>query len=339
MERLKPQVSVQEVSQTPKLRIGLRGVAGQLGSRICAAVNSQQDMTVSLGIGRKDQSFRDRALALEVANPESEFIFCDEDDIWVEQRIPQNVDVFIDATTPGIASRYTEVYSSYGIPVIVQSGDRSFSHISSPPKISDNNKLVRQGDCNVSGLTPVLSALDGVIESAQLTVIMQYGTILKDKPRDTRLHTVDFQSGTKLHEDLQQLFPELDFVVNQIVQVPGLRYYAHIIDLVTNVTVDKEEIYELLDQHPRIRCMSEVTSSFQVHERGEMYRLRGKNLPPITPLTILTIEHDPKHLSFYVVVDSRFVTVYPNVDLARILGTGVAPIEAMKKTDAALNFK
>lgn len=338
MERLRPSINPESVTTPPKLRIGLRGVAGQLGSRICAAVNRQPDMTTTLGLDKIGQTVKTRAFGLKPANPETEFIFLDQDDPSIEQRIPTDVDVFIDATPPGVASRYAETYSAYNIPVIVQSGDRTFPHIASPPRITENTTVIRQGDCNISGLTPVLSALGEIVERVQLTVLMQYGSSLRDKPRNTRLHTIELRPSTELSEDLQQLFPDVDFVVRQITQTPGLQYYEHIIDLITTVSVDKDDIYELLNRHPRIKCMPDVRSSFPVDEGGEMLRLRGKNQPPITPLTLMTQQYDSKHIVLYVLIDSRWVTVYPNVDLARILGLGTAPLDAMKKTDKAMNF-
>lgn len=338
MEKLKTNFQNEILPDLGKIRVGLRGISGQLGARVCAVINSQPDMVMSLGISRKDRSFRERGRALEASNPETEFIFTDEDDGRIEDKIRQSVDVFIDATSDGIASQYENFYAKSEFPVIVQSGDRNFQAVAAAPVFPEKSKIIRQGDCNVSGLAPVLSALCDVTDSLQLTVIMQYGTQLRDKPRDTRLHSIDFRRSNNLHEDLSRLFPDVDLVINQIVQVPGLRFYAHIIDLHTKIPFDKEELHFLLNRHPRIKCIAESNSTFQIQEQGEMFRQRGRNLPPITPLTLLTKEYDPKHLTFYTAVDSRNVTVFSNVDAARFLGSEVEPLEAMKQTDRALNF-
>jgi glyceraldehyde-3-phosphate dehydrogenase/erythrose-4-phosphate dehydrogenase len=330
-----------------KLRVGIRGISGLLGTRLAEKIQQEPDMEVSFGTAINDQTLErffarseylvkmDRpplAPLLLIAGKHKEVRglnapgrACEPLD---QYSIYKLCDVLIDATGPGVSVKFQNDDLESGIPVILQSGEYPRGRLIAPPAIQNGqSKLYRQGDCVLSGIAPIVAALqcgEFGIESVTASVLMQYSSQLHDYPTSQRICATylrrDIASEVKM--ELGFLFPNTTFQVNPVLQVPGLDYYTVTLNVQTRTPVRGNELMEVLAKSQRtFMSGDDISSTYQIdHYLRES--IAGSELPPIG---IYSKFVEPKgswpatSLVICASLYSRFMAVLPNIEAVRMV--------------------
>src|SRR3989338_307473 len=282
-----------------KARIAIRGAFGQLGTRLIGALGKQLDLEATIGLVRRDPTVELRGFAAVEGHPDLQLFTTDESELgalkdlgfnvglWTNDHF-RDVDLMIDTTPPGKGADFAYRSRENNKPIIVQSGERGFGRLVSPPLIAGGEGIIFEaGDCNVNAISVVGSALSGILTRVGVNILMQHGRFFHGRLRDEPVISTYFVSGKPTQEHLQHLFPILDLTVGNISQVPSLRYYTHNFVMETADLVDAGEVRDLLDKHPRIRCLPHATSTYDVREYDNILRAAGgARLPPIVPIIV-----------------------------------------------------
>lgn len=346
--------------QDQRIRVGIRGISGLLGSRLALAIARQPDMQVTVGIARNDPTL-ERVIKLEHLLRErgrtlATTLCLDEPHAVVRAlnatRAPlafepadqfalhRHCDVIVDATSPGVSKKYDEVYRASTIPVILQSGEFPRGTLIAPPLFEAmNGNIWRQGDCCLSGLVPVLSLFKEHAAAIDIHLLMQYSEPLHDFPTDQRIQ------ATYRRDDLSgQLARELPLLMNNttcrvhVLQVPALDYYTASIDITLGQTISGAHVLQMIHSAPRIYLADQsISSTYEIdHHLREPLRAIGADLAPIVVYGASlqpTVEERSNHVRFDVAFYSRLIAILPNIDAIRILSRGTTPRDAMKETD------
>lgn len=338
-----------------KARIAIRGVFGQLGARLAGAIGKQPDIEAVIGIAHPDPTAELRGYALREGSPRMKLYVTDPDhieplerkgiqsELWKDDMFG-DIDLTIDTTPPGKGVEFAERASNHDATIFVQSGEQGIGRMVVPPKLGEGGDHVFEiGDCNANAIIPVVNALDGIIDKVGIHILMQHGKFFHGRLRDEPVISTYFTSAKPLQRQVAALLPSFDVAINDLIsQVPTLRYYTHTYHIDTTVPVDTEEIIELLNKHPRIRCLPHARSTYDIREYDNIIRASGESrLPPIVPIQIRGGDplNKSKSIDLVVAVDSRRISVLPNIDAARILLWGTDPIEAMRITDKTMRFR
>lgn len=337
-----------------RIRVCIRGMSGLLGSRLALAINQQPDMVVTAGICKDDKSLqrllkRKRKLpplyldekhkVVDRRNAESSLTFLPASQL----NLKKTCDVVVDATSPR-SKDWSGKYRDFGKPVIMQSGEYPKGTLVAYPLFEEGDGVYRQGDCIMSALAPVLAAYRDVMTKVRVHVVMQYNEYLQDYPTNQRIHSTYLgdELADQLGSELQVLLPEVDVVMEGLLNIPGLDYYTITLHLDTSVPLSARDLGQFLAGTPRVLVTpSDVTSTYEIdHFMREEARAYGKDIPPVVVYgkdfvddTVKMTDHRIR-----VTVYSKLVAVLPNVDAIRILASGVDPLTAMEITDRYAGF-
>ncbi|MBI4049519.1 MAG: hypothetical protein HY395_01735 [Candidatus Doudnabacteria bacterium] len=343
-----------------KIRVGIRGFGGLLGTRLVAALRRMPDMEITAGVMRKDSSL-DRLLkyagysGLPSASVFASHMFLDEPaevvaDVnarnWMAQFAPlseldlnQLCDVVIDAASPGRNHSLQDHYQKFKGHVIYQDGEYPRGWLIAPPLTAQSlgGNRYRQGGCFLSGVVPVLAALGQYLKSARINLVMQYDGRESDYMVAERVNCfrVADHYRPRMEEELRQLFPNIEIAVESVIQIPSLVHY------VVSLVLETEQlppitVQNMLDNIPHCRLMPILDT----HELN-LARVTTDSIPPISILfdTLQTKPGDKgMQVELKLALYYRNLAVLPNIDAVRILATGADPIDAMRQTDRELGF-
>ncbi|MBI2010662.1 MAG: hypothetical protein HYS89_00250 [Candidatus Colwellbacteria bacterium] len=346
-----------------KVRVGIRGAAGLLGSRLAIAIAQSKDMELAVGIFKYDptlQRLLDRydfgGPLARSALPKKVYLDEPEDTIArlnsgsgflrfhpVEQLdLGQTCDIVIDAAAPGMRHALQKQYQAFPGAVILQDGEYPRGRLISPPLVAPpqgGNKF-RQGGCFLSGVVPVLAALRDVARSVRIHLVMQYDGRESDFLVTERVNTFRIADAyiPRMEDELKQLFPEMEIVVESVIQIPGMLHYAVSLEIETRSVILASTIIERLGSVPRVRVLPDsVMGTYDIN----LARVIDDRVPPIlvfggslrvTPKGKATV------LRLKLALYYRTLAVLPNIDAIRILARSADPLEAMGQTDKDMGF-
>lgn len=337
-----------------KGRVAVCAPWGQLGIRAMGALLRQPDIEVVYGIIHYGKTVKLRGRAFLEAYPDVKLFVAEEDiedrdllrsdgicmDVWNDELFG-DINLIFDFTRPEYGTKFIDKAVNHGVVCILQSGRVERGRLFVPPRIAPGEEIIYQmGECNINAATPVLAALDGIIDTALIDVHMQYAYHWRGRIRDENIEATYFTFGDSLQKQLKTLFPHLELRVNDITMSIGKRIYTQKFYFETIVPVDKGEVVEMLNHQPRVRCLPDARDTHAVREYSNSLEATGATLPPITPIFIRdgSPYQKSRKITMVVAVDSRRITVPPNVDAARILLFGTDPVEAMRLTDQTMNY-
>ncbi len=346
-----------------KIRVGIRGMSGLLGSRLALAIRKNADMVLSAGIVRNDETlnrvlhgpqkhsiwaehmYLDEAhrVVYELNNSQSLVEFEPADQL----NLSKICDIVVDTTPPkSRPEKWNQKYKHFKKPVILQSGEYPNGRLITPPlieEIKEESNIYRQGDCILSALSPILASLESVISGFRVHFLMQYGESLHDYPTSQRINSTYLRDdlALQIQDELNSLFREKEIVVEGLLQVPGLDYYTLTLHVNTNIPLNGKDLKSMLEQRPRVMVAPEgISSTYEIdHFLREESKAIGKDIPPIVIYNsdLKDSESKTEH-RIRATVYSRMIAVLPNIDSIRILAKGQNPLEAMEITDKSLGF-
>ena len=366
--------SAQKTSDRKPVRVAIRGITGLLGTRLALALQRDPRFNVSAAVARNDPSLRRfldsmKALGEQAANPVFERMFLDErhkvvrdfnssnsvDFYPVDQlNLSKECDVLVDTTSPGNFKFWEERYQHFRKPVLLQSGEYPNGRLISPPFLEPGTgNLFRQGDCILSGLIPVLFHLLPFASRLTLNFLTQYTEKLMDYTTDVKLKATYVRSDVakQLNLELSSVFDGIinsinlergsrlgcDFSVMGVLQVPGLSHYVATIVLETHNPMSGNDIAQLLKGKPRIRTVPSLKGTDELQYHKEL--VSPLELPPLTVFgEDLDSSEKRTYFRFFISMDYKYLVPYANLDSLGMIALDLDPLDAMRRTDEAMNF-
>ncbi len=329
-----------------KLRVGIRGISGLLGTRLAERIQQESDMEVSVGTAVNDKTLerffaRSGYLVQKGKQPLAQLLLIAgkhreveslNDKGWVCEPLDQHslyreCDVLVDATGPGVSVRFERNDLASGIPIILQSGEFPRGRLIAPPVVQQGqSRFYRQGDCVLSGIAPIVAALAESLnlESLDISVLMQYSSPLRDYPTSQRICATYLRSdiALQLQSELRQLFPTIATRVNPVLQVPGLDYYTVTFSVKVKSPVSGHDLLAALKTSQRTFVSDEeVSSTYQIdHYLRES--MAGSELPPIGIYSQFVEPKEAQASTSLVIcasLYSRLMAVLPNIEAIRMV--------------------
>lgn len=348
-----------------KIRVCIRGICGLLGSRLARSIQKNPDMELTVGIAKADPTLANtlkiyKQLPEEVRKTAfATQMYLDERHQVVENinrenphvsfkpadqiNLSKECDIIVDATSPGSVDKWMDKYEHSRRKIILQSGEFPKGRLIVPPRLlaGEETSLFRQGDCVLSGVVPVLSALAPVAAKVTLHILTQYTEKLADYTTDIRL------GSTYLRDDIQEqlthelvpLIPKTKLELIGISQVSGLSFYTATLVVETREPLVGSDVVDLLQKKPRMRVAPDVTSTFEVALYKEVMEAFDRKTPPITVFgSDLTKREKSTSFKVLVAIDYRYIAILPNIDAIRMLMTNANGEQAMQMTDQSMGF-
>jgi hypothetical protein len=350
-----------------QINVCIRGFCGLLGSRLVLALQRNPDLKFAVGIAKDDPTLREW---IKTTKPLSESIikrlipekiYLDDTHKVVRKvnsqqpfatfesadqlNLSKSCDVIIDCASPGSCDKWLEQYSQSGLYVILQSGESPRGRLIVPPLMSKektDGKILRQGDCVLSGVIPVLAHLAPLSESITMHMLTQYTKKLNNYTTDERLGSTYVRNDVaeQLENEFSHLFPDTELELLGVSQVSGLSFYTATIGFSTKYPISGMEIKEILEPKPRIRVVPNVTSTYEIahYIEGRM-RALGIEVQPITVFgSDLNSSSNAKKFRIWIAISYRYIAVLPNIDAIRMVIHGLSGEDAMRITDKNMGF-
>ncbi len=343
------------MSQLNTVRIGIRGCAGLLGSRLMWAISRDPSLQLTVGILRDDDSLRELEAMLSIGGdgmrrilPQHIFL-----DGGSERRseldcrpigeldLNRTCDVVID--TAGGSEKFTP-YESFAGPVIMQQGDFPRGRLFCPPFMeaerSERQRFYRQGGCIISGCIPVLAGFAEVLQHLQLMAVMQYDQAFRSPPITERIHSLYLRPryADRYKLELGLLLSDVSFEILPVWQIPSIAYYPTTLILRCSGRIDLDQVKARLT-FKRVRLLPQSIENATVLS---LARTMNPDLPPILVFESgirCEVEGECTRVILPIALHYVMVTCLPNLDAVRVLAQGMDPIAAMHKTDEVMNFR
>lgn len=346
------------------IRVGIRGAAGLLGSRLATYIARTKDIQLTVGIFRNDPTLQRMIDRYKFGGPlvRNSFpkqMYLDERDEIIteinkkvigittflpvrELDLKQSCDVIIDAATPTTKHVLQAQYQEFSGPIILQDGVYPCGRLIAPPIIAppQAGNRFRQGGCFLSGVVPVLAVFRDIAKSVRMHLVMQYDGREKDFLITERVNTFRIADMyiPRMNDELAQLFPDTEITIESVIQIPSMLHYAVCLEIETRSPISTSEVLEQLGDSPRIRVLPDsVMGTYDIN----LARVIDDRIPPILVFggSVKIISHgDNSLIRMKLALYYRTLAVLPNIDAIRILGQGMDPIIAMRKTDQDAGF-
>ncbi|MBI2427087.1 MAG: hypothetical protein HYV34_04530 [Candidatus Kerfeldbacteria bacterium] len=355
------------MSEKP-IRVGIRGAAGLLGSRLGAAIHRTKDMSLEVGVVLLDQTlasvlnrckllggYRDtlpRRMFLNSPNGGENKAVCrlneSQDTIAFESASQlcwrATCDVIVDTAYPAGKETFAEQYRAFPGPIVLQDGASPEGRLIVPPLISPErngqSNIYRMGDCILSGIIPILYPFRDSAKSIRVHMVTQFDG------KEAYYLIIERATGmwiradlrTKVEHELQELFPKQEVRVQAVVQIPSLLHYVATIEFELGMPMSHEDVHHLLRGVPRIQMLPmDVTSTYDIN----LARSFSNSIAPIMVFDSGILPMRGERSTTVLVTAAiyyRTAAVLPNIDAIRMLVHGVDPIVAMQQTDLDMEF-
>ncbi len=350
-----------------KTRVGIRGVAGLLGTQIADAIQKTKDISLEVGVVLPDKTL-DTVLSRAKFLPQSKSalpkqlfvqvpVHLGRENMIVRelnhresttfQGISQlswkkNCDVIIDNAYPAGKEVVEEQYNSFPGKIILQDGASPEGRLIVPPMIApDTNQgnRYRMGDCILSGLVPLLYPFRDVMQNMRIHLLTQFDGREVDYLITERAHAFYVRDDlrAKVQGSLETLFPNQGVDVEAVIQIPSLLHYQLTLNLEMQEPLSKVEVHERLNSMPHVRLVPNgVTSTYDIN----LARSFSEKIPPIIVFESSLESRYEKTNTVRIVAALYYRTaaVLPNLDAIRIVSQGMDPIKAMRQTDRDMGF-
>jgi len=345
------------------VRIGIRGAAGLLGSRLAAAIARTTDLHATVGICRNDPTLERMISRMQFGGPLShqalpEKIYLEDENSVIaalnakagcarffparELDLATSCDVVIDAATSSTGPERTGIFQGFTGPILLQDGAYPTGRLIAPPLLAaaQGGNRYRQGGCFLSGVVPVLAAFQETLARARLHLVMQYDGRETDFMITERMNTfrVADQYRPRMQEELAALLPNAHCEVVSVIQIPGMLHYAVTLEMECRGSLSTQNAVERLQHIPRVRFMPRsVEGTYELN----LARVIDERIPPIAVLgsTVEVVASgNATNIRVVLALYYRTLAVLPNLDAIRILVQGMDPIAAMQQTDRDMGF-
>jgi glyceraldehyde-3-phosphate dehydrogenase (NAD(P)) len=336
-----------------KVRVAVNGY-GVIGKRVADAVTLQDDMELA-GVTDITYDYRIR-VAVERGYP----IFASVPEKQAEMEaagVPvagklddllKQVDIVIDCTPKGIATKNKEVYQSAGVKAIWQGGEKhelaGYSFVAQVNYAGAlNRQYARVVSCNTTALARVLHALHhhGWVKRAR-AVLLRRGTDPWESHKNGMINTMIPETKVPSHQgpDAQTVIPDLD-----ITTIAGAGPYnlshIHFAMVETTRPVGTDELRDALWEAPRIAFVRAMDGLVALNAVIELMRDLGRSRNDMWEVAIWedALASDGREVYLTLQVHNEAIVIPENIDCIRAL-TGIEPdgARSIEKTDVSLGI-
>ncbi|MDO8504969.1 MAG: hypothetical protein Q7S48_00085 [bacterium] len=356
-------------AHTKPVRIGIRGAAGLLGSRLAAAIARTTDLRTTVGVVIPDRTLTgllertkllprlarwlpdqmylqvpshlgsERDMVRKFNQDYPQIHFCGASQLsWKNE-----CDVVVDMAYPAGKEMVAQPYSTFPGNIILQDGASPEGRLIVPPFPAQGNgdrHFYRMGDCMMSGLIPMLYPFRDEIAKIRLHMLTQFDGREPDYLIHERAHAFYLREDLKekLARDLSSLLPASHIEVGAVVQIPSLLHYQATITLELASEISGDEVRERLASTAHLRMIPErITSTYDIN--------LARSFEDVVP-SVMVFDHAlyPRSgersstVRLVAALYYRSAAVLPNMDAIRILAQGMDPLEAMRQTDRDMGF-
>ncbi len=336
-----------------KIRVAVNGY-GTIGKRVAEAIMLQPDMElVGIAKTRPDYSVLLASRnGIPVYVPEERIRLFAEAGIKVSGTIEdmaREADVVVDATPAGVGALYKPLYERIGVKTIFQGGEKpdivesSFNSYCNYEECFDKN-YVRVVSCNTTGLLRLLCTLNSIgrIRKVRATIVRRAADPKEDKKgpiNSIKPNPVAIPSHHGL--DVKTVLKNLDIITTAVI-VPTTLMHLHIVNILFENPVKKEDIIDALSRRKRIALINAkltgIDSTAKIVEAARDLGRKRYDVPE------LIIWEDSIHVSGNEVilmqaVHQESIVVPENIDALRaVTGLISRPEESIKITDQTLGI-
>jgi len=250
------------------VKVAINGY-GTIGKRLADAIVKQDDMQL-IGVAKLSPNF-DALIAVKKGfklYTTSDRVKKFEDaGLPVEGTIEDMldaVDLVIDATPGGMGAEYKELYANKKVKAIFQGGEKShvaevsFNALCNYEEALGKN-FVRVVSCNTTALCRVIGVLKNAfgVKKVRATIVRRGAD-----PHEVKKGPIEalVPNPVKLPShhgpDVKTVIPDLDIFTSAVV-TPTTRMHMHVLNIVVEKNVDREDVIRVLEDAPRILVFSE----------------------------------------------------------------------------------
>ncbi len=351
------------------IKVGIRGMAGSLGTSIHHVLPRQKDMSLALGVVRDDSTFKrflrrrksltdypdqlaqfdshmPRTLALDDERVSASISRDGVTLVPMETSLLSSCDIVLDCATPGTfrawnANHYSKLDHTL---VVSQAGEFSCpGHFISPPSVhvfDEKTRIFRLGDCIVCALVPVISVLveNFGLTNVRLAITTQFTGSVDGTPTSDVADAIHFTDAAipQKKKDLYALC-KTDIDIVSYNQVVGLRFYDVRLTGKINSS-NASDVRQCLIRTPRVRVANGISGTDDLVALRRSLLNMGLNLPPIT-VSGGSGNGSTDSISLHVSIDHQSIAACANLDTIRILCGKLNPFVAMEVTDYWMSYK
>ena len=336
------------------VKVGVVGY-GTIGQRLADGVARQGDMEL-IGVADVAPTLAVRALK-EKGMPYRFYNSLPENTKLLEDAsIPisgtledliKNTDIILDSTSAGIGAKNKQLYQSYNRKAVFQGGEKNeiadvFFHGYANYEKGLNKDYLKLTSCNTTGLIRAVDCMDRAagVEKVAITIVRRVadpGDYHRGLTNALQLEKAPSHQAL----DLMTIMPHVD-ATGILIHTPVT--HGHMITVVasTKKELNKEDLLELFQQHPRIRVVSLAegfmgnASLFKYardlgNPRGDMYEIA---------VWTDSIVKSGKDIMFCINIPQESVVIPESMDAIRAaLGMQTERLAAVAETNKYLGMK
>ncbi len=261
----------------------------------------------------------------------------------------KEVDIVIDATSPGIGEKNKEMYMKYDVPAIFQAGEKygvgeNLLHPMANYDKCKGLKYVQMLSCNTMGIARQAFTCDRALGLKEMVcMIIRRAADVSETHKGPVDALLPVEIPSHQAEDFSFISPDIK-VVTAVVTAPVCHGHATTMIFDVKKKTTKEEVIEMFRNEPRIRLFrlkDGFISTSHIFdycrdmgsERGDMYEV------PVWEETIY-IDHDGFRVYSINMIPQEVIVIPENIDAIRcLLSMEETGDEAIAHTNKCLGLK
>lgn len=261
----------------------------------------------------------------------------------------KEVDIVVDATSPGIGEKNHQIYRRFGIPAIFQAGEKGeFSDATFSPYFNYEKcrglKYLKMFSCNTTGIARQAHVCDRAFGLKEMIcLIVRRSADISETHKGPVDALLPNEVPSHQAEDFHQVAPHIHTITG-VVTAPVCHGHATMMIFEVSKKATREEVVEIFDRDPRTRIFrlkdGFISTSHifdynrdRMSPRGDMYEV------PVWEETIY-LDKGGRRIYSINMIPQEAIVVPENIDAIRcILGLEERTNEAMAHTNRCLELK
>jgi len=336
-----------------KARIAIVGY-GTIGERCADGVAAQDDMELtgvvdiaaSLPVQALQESDREYPFYCGIKENVSKLTEAGIDVAGLADDLLEQVDMVIDATSPGVGAINRKLYEKYNVKAVFQAGEKHAAGdtLFNPYYNFDQcrqHSYLEMFSCNTTAIGRISKLIeDNFGLKRMLCLIVRRGADISETHKGPVDAAIVEEIPSHQCEDFKVVCPDLN-VITSVVTVPISHGHVQTVEMEVENPPTKEQVVKIFEDHPRTR-MFKIADGFLSNShvfdymrdvgapRGDMYDV---------PIWDETIYVDGDQLLLTHMVPQEAIVVPENVDAARcLLGLEDDAQAAMAHTNRCLGL-
>lgn len=339
-----------------KKRVAIVGY-GTIGERVADGIAEQDDMELigvadiapTLPVRALVESGRDYPIYCSIPEKKKDLQKAGIPVKGLLQELLKEVDVVVDATTPGVGAKNKKIYEKFGLPAIFQAGEKTgFADATFYPAFNYEKcrglKYLHMFSCNTTGVARQAFVCDrrfGLKD--MICLIVRRAADISETHKGPVDALLPEEVPSHQAEDFLHVAPHIHTVTG-VITAPVCHGHATMMIFEVKKKATREEAMETFSREPRIRIFrledGFISTSHifdynrdRMSPRGDMYEV------PVWEETVY-LDKDGYRIFSINMIPQEAIVVPENIDALRcLLGLEDTGDEAMKHTNRCLGIK